>query len=88
MLRKQLTEKTNAENTWKRNNQVLTNRSKILEAELISKTQDKAKTDQENIDLENNNQQITVKYNLLAAEKENLSSEVQKHKNETAALNR
>ena len=52
--------------------------------------------------LKNTNQQITGKYNLLAkqkqevenstkllaAEKENLSSEVQKHKNETAALNR
>ena len=102
LLRKQLHEKTNAENTWKRNNQVLTNRSKILEAELISKTQDKAKTDQENTALKNTNQQITGKYNLLAkqkqevensskllaAEKENLSSEVQKHKNETAALNR
>merc|ERR1711920_746009 len=59
------------------------------------------KTDQENIALKNTNQQITGKYNLLAkqkqevenstkllaAEKENLSSEVQKHKNETAALN-
>ena len=47
----QRNQKTNAENTWKRNNQVLTNRSKILEAELISKTQDKAKTDQENVAL-------------------------------------
>ena len=33
-------------------------------------------------------QKITKLQRLLAAEKENLSSEVQKHKNETAAMNR
>ena len=37
--------------------------------------------DKQNPEVENSTQH-------LAAEKENLSSEVQKHKNETAALNR
>ena len=78
------------------------NKNKNFEAELATKTQECTKINQELMNAKNANQQLTSRLNLatkksqetenslkqLSSERDNLNSELQKHKNEMATLNR
>lgn len=93
---------TNEKNTQARNTQIAMNKNKNFEAELATKTQESTKINQELMNAKNANQQLTSRLNLatkksqetenslkqLSSERDNLNSELQKHKNEMATLNR
>ena len=78
------------------------NKNKNFEAELATKTQESTKINQELMTAKNANQQLTSRLNLatkksqetenslkqLSSERDNLNSELQKHKNEMATLTR